>query len=163
MTGPASQAGTIAASSRPLRRISRRDKPPCGVIAWWLVYGTWMAHDECGSVPEPFTLGDMVSGLCFPMELLVSAGVFSDHLNVENDMTKTFACAVIGISLLVISAPADAKGCIKGALVGGVAGHFAGHGALGAAAGCAIGHHDANKPSNPQPSTTGSAPQSAPK
>jgi len=83
----------------------------------------------------------------------------------ENDMTKTFACAAIAISLFVVSSPADAtKGCIKGALVGGVAGHFAGHhGALGAAAGCVIGHHEANKPSKPQPSTTGSAPQSAPK
>jgi len=28
MAGPASQAGTIAASSRPLRRISRPDRPP---------------------------------------------------------------------------------------------------------------------------------------
>jgi hypothetical protein len=90
--------------------------------------------------------------------------VFSDHLNVENDMTKTFAFAITALSFLAVTAPADAKGCIKGALVGGVAGHFAGHhGALGAAAGCVIGHHEANKPSKPQPSTTGSAPQSAPK
>jgi hypothetical protein len=79
-------------------------------------------------------------------------------------MNKTFACALAAISILAVTAPADAKGCIKGALVGGVAGHFAGHhGALGAAAGCVIGHHEANKPSNPQPSTTGNAPRSAPK
>jgi hypothetical protein len=79
-------------------------------------------------------------------------------------MTKTIACAVMATSLLAFTGTADAKGCIKGALVGGTAGHFAGHhGVLGAAAGCVIGHHEANKPSNPQPSTTGSAPQSAPK
>jgi hypothetical protein len=79
-------------------------------------------------------------------------------------MTKTFACAIAALSLLAITGPADAKGCIKGAIVGGVAGHIAGHhGVLGAAAGCAIGHHEANKPSNPQPSTTGSAPRSSPK
>jgi hypothetical protein len=78
-------------------------------------------------------------------------------------MGKTFACAMAAISLLAITGTADAKGCIKGALVGGVAGHVAGHhGVLGAAAGCVIGHHEANKP-NAQPSTTGSAPQSAPK
>jgi hypothetical protein len=78
----------------------------------------------------------------------------------EMNMTKTIACAIAALSLLAVTAPASAKGCIKGAIVGGVAGHMAGHGALGAAAGCAIGHHEANKPSNPQPSTTGSAPQS---
>jgi hypothetical protein len=75
-------------------------------------------------------------------------------------MTKSFACAIAAMSLLAATAPASAKGCIKGAIVGGVAGHMAGHGALGVAAGCVIGHHEANKPSNPQPSTTGSAPQS---
>jgi hypothetical protein len=48
----------------------------------------------------------------------------------------------------------DAKRCIKGALVGG--GH---HGALGASAGRVIGDNKAIKPNNPQPSTTGSAPQ----
>jgi hypothetical protein len=42
-------------------------------------------------------------------------------------------------------------------LLGGAAGHFAGHhGLIGAAAGCAIGHHEANKPQNTQPTTTGS-------
>jgi hypothetical protein len=79
-------------------------------------------------------------------------------------MNKTFGCAAIAITLVAITAPADAKGCIRGALVGGVAGHFAGHhGVLGAAAGCAIGHHEANKPRNTQPTTTGSALRSAPK
>ncbi len=79
-------------------------------------------------------------------------------------MSKTFACVVTALSLLAVTAPADAKGCIKGALVGGAAGHFAGHhGVLGAAAGCAIGHHEANKPQNTAPTTTGSAPPSASK
>jgi hypothetical protein len=75
-------------------------------------------------------------------------------------MTKTFAFAIAALSLLAVTVPASAKGFIKGAIVGGVAGHLAGHGALGAAAGCAIGHHEASKPSIPQPSTMGSAPQS---
>jgi hypothetical protein len=92
-----------------------------------------------------------------------SGGVFSDQLNgaFGDDMTKTIACAVMATSLLAFTATADAKGCIKGAIIGGIAGHLAGHGAVGAAAGCAIGHHEANKPSNPRPSTTSSAPQSA--
>jgi len=79
-------------------------------------------------------------------------------------MNKTFGCAAIAIALVAITAPAEAKGCIKGALVGGAAGHFAGHhGVLGAAAGCAIGHHEANKPQETRPTTTGSAPPSAAK
>ena len=79
-------------------------------------------------------------------------------------MNKTFACAVVAISLFAGTAPADAKGCIKGAIVGGVAGHFAGHhGLLGAAAGCAVGHREADKPIRKQPTTTGSAPLSASK
>jgi hypothetical protein len=77
-------------------------------------------------------------------------------------MNRIFGCALAAISLLAVTVPADAKGCIKGALVGGATGHLAGHhGALGAAAGCVIGHHEANKRNNPQPSTTGSAPQPA--
>ena len=65
-------------------------------------------------------------------------------------MNKIFACAATAISLLAITASADAKGCIKGALVGGAAGHLAGHhGVLGAAAGCIVGHHEANKRNNP--------------
>ena len=55
-----------------------------------------------------------------------------------------YAALVLAIGLM--SAPADAKGCLKGAAVGGTAGHVAGHhGFLGAAAGCVIGHHEANK------------------
>jgi hypothetical protein len=68
---------------------------------------------------------------------------------------KTFGCAAIAVTLIAITAPAEAKGCIKGAVVGGVAGHLAGHhGILGAAAGCAIGHHEANKQQKTQPSPT---------
>jgi hypothetical protein len=79
-------------------------------------------------------------------------------------MNKTFACALAAILVFAATAPVDAKGCIKGAIVGGVAGHFAGHhGLLGAAAGCAVGHHEANKPTNNQPTTTGSAPRFAPR
>jgi hypothetical protein len=82
----------------------------------------------------------------------------------EREMNKFFGCAAIAIALVAITAPAEAKGCIKGALVGGAAGHFAGHhGVLGAAAGCVIGRHEANKPRNTQPTTTGSAPPSASK
>jgi hypothetical protein len=56
---------------------------------------------------------------------------------------KTFlSCAALALAIALMSAPADAKGCLKGAAVGGVAGH---HGFIGAAAGCAIGHHEAKK------------------
>ena len=60
---------------------------------------------------------------------------------------KTFlGCAAMALTIGLMNAPADAKGCLKGAAVGGVAGHVAGHhGVIGAAAGCAIGHHEANK------------------
>ena len=56
-----------------------------------------------------------------------------------------FALVVASVaSLGLVSAPADAKGCLKGAAVGGVAGHYAGHHAIvGAAAGCWYGHHRA--------------------
>ena len=61
-------------------------------------------------------------------------------------MKMIVAGAAIGLAVLGMTAPADAKGCIKGAIVGGVAGHYAGHhGVLGAAAGCVIGRHHANK------------------
>jgi hypothetical protein len=74
-------------------------------------------------------------------------------------MKKAFGCAAVAITLVALTAPVQAKGCIKGAIVGGAAGHFAGnHGLLGAAAGCAIGRHEANKQQKTQPSTTGSAP-----
>ncbi|MDB5651734.1 MAG: hypothetical protein JWL62_3254 [Hyphomicrobiales bacterium] len=46
---------------------------------------------------------------------------------------------------LMLTAPAQAKGCIKGAIVGGIAGHLVGHGKVGAAAGCVVGHHNASK------------------
>jgi hypothetical protein len=78
-------------------------------------------------------------------------------------MKKAFGYAAISMTLIAVTAPAEAKGCIKGAVVGGVAGHFAGHhGVLGAAAGCAIGHHEANKQQKPPPST-GNASPTAPK
>jgi hypothetical protein len=67
------------------------------------------------------------------------------------------ALAAVTITLALVSAPANAKGCLKGAAVGGVAGHVAGHhGLIGAAAGCAIGHHEANKQdkTNPAPDKT---------
>ena len=55
------------------------------------------------------------------------------------------ALAVAGLlPMLLLAAPAEAKGCIKGAIVGGAVGHVAGkHGVAGAAAGCAVGHHRA--------------------
>ncbi|MDB5596185.1 MAG: hypothetical protein JWM36_3146 [Hyphomicrobiales bacterium] len=56
----------------------------------------------------------------------------------------SLACAGLLVPLL-LTAPAEAKGCIKGAIVGGVAGHLVGHGKMGAVAGCAVGHHNANK------------------
>src|ERR1700688_4383722 len=89
---------------------------------------------------------------------------FLDRFPRSKKMNKTFGCALIAIALVAVTAPAEAKGCIKGALVGGAAGHFAGHhGLIGAAAGCVIGHHEANKPKNTQPTTTGTAPQPAPR
>ena len=71
-------------------------------------------------------------------------------------MKIILSCAVLALAIGLMSAPADAKGCLKGAAVGGVAGHVAGHhGLVGAAAGCVIGHHEANKKeksnSNQQP------------
>ena len=47
--------------------------------------------------------------------------------------------------LLVVSAQAEAKGCLKGAVAGGGAGRLGHHGVAGAAAGCAVGHHMAAK------------------
>ena len=50
--------------------------------------------------------------------------------------TQAVAAALLGITLLVGTHAAAAKGCLKGAAVGAVAGHVAGHHAvLGAAAG----------------------------
>jgi hypothetical protein len=60
---------------------------------------------------------------------------------------KTELATLAAIALFaILSAGAEAKGCLKGAVIGGVAGHVAGHhGVIGAAAGCAIGHHEAKK------------------
>ena len=64
-------------------------------------------------------------------------------------MKAFLSCAALALAIGLMSAPADAKGCLKGAAVGGVAGHVAGHhGLVGAAAGCAIGHHEAKKGKN---------------
>ena len=57
-------------------------------------------------------------------------------------MKTFFSCAALALAIALMSAPADAKGCLKGAAIGGVAGH---HGLIGAAAGCAIGHHEAKR------------------
>ena len=56
-----------------------------------------------------------------------------------------FVGMIVMSSTSILTASAEAKGCIKGAVVGGIAGHLAGHGKVGAAAGCAVGHHNANK------------------
>lgn len=59
---------------------------------------------------------------------------------------RTVFGAMLALTVVLGSAPAEAKGCIKGALVGGVAGHVAGrHGVLGAVAGCAIGRYRASR------------------
>jgi hypothetical protein len=61
-------------------------------------------------------------------------------------MKSIIALSCVAFSVLAITGPADAKGCIKGAVVGGAAGHYAGHhGLIGAAAGCWIGRHEAKK------------------
>src|SRR5579863_10382918 len=63
------------------------------------------------------------------------------------EMQKWIIVGAALLSLPLMSAGVEAKGCLKGAAVGGVAGHMVGkgHGVAGAAAGCAIGHHEANK------------------
>jgi outer membrane lipoprotein SlyB len=59
---------------------------------------------------------------------------------------KTFlTVAALLLTIALMAAPAEAKGCIKGALVGGVAGHVAHHAFLGAVTGCVAGHHLAKK------------------
>ena len=61
-------------------------------------------------------------------------------------MKSIIAFTGLAISILAMSGPADAKGCLKGAIVGGAVGHYtAHHGLLGAAAGCLIGRHEAAK------------------
>src|ERR1700751_2020329 len=70
---------------------------------------------------------------------------------------KTFlGCAALALAIGLMSAPADAKGCLKGAAVGGVAGHVAGHhGFVGAAAGCAISRSDEERKERCQAATPG--------
>jgi hypothetical protein len=61
-------------------------------------------------------------------------------------MKSIIALSCVALSIMAITGPADAKGCLKGAVVGGAAGHYAGHhGLIGAAAGCLIGRHEAKK------------------
>ena len=61
-------------------------------------------------------------------------------------MNIKIASVVVAMSLLGISAGAEAKGCLKGAVVGAIGGHVAGkHGVAGAAAGCAAGHYIAKR------------------
>jgi hypothetical protein len=61
-------------------------------------------------------------------------------------MKSIIALSCVALSIMAITGPADAKGCLKGAVVGGVAGHYAGHhGLMGAAAGCLVGRHEARK------------------
>ena len=62
-------------------------------------------------------------------------------------MKREMVVAAALLSLSMLPAGAEAKGCLKGAAVGGVAGHMvgSGHAVAGAAAGCAIGHHKASK------------------
>lgn len=56
------------------------------------------------------------------------------------------AAAVLAVSGIALSQPANAAGCLRGAAVGGVAGHFMGHhGLIGAGVGCLWGRHEANK------------------
>lgn len=54
--------------------------------------------------------------------------------------SKALIVALLPVGL-ILSSPANAKGCIRGAVVGGVAGHYAHHHAIaGAMAGCVAGH-----------------------
>jgi hypothetical protein len=61
-------------------------------------------------------------------------------------MKSQIAILSLFAAVAMVSAPAQAKGCLKGAAVGGVGGHVVGHhGLIGAAVGCAVGRHRANK------------------
>ena len=60
-------------------------------------------------------------------------------------MKAQVALVSLFAALIVVSAPAQAKGCLKGAAVGGIGGHVVGHGVAGAAVGCVVGRHRANK------------------
>lgn len=55
---------------------------------------------------------------------------------------KNVVAAALLLTLPLVTAPVEAKGCIKGMIAGGVAGHYAGHHAVaGAMAGCVAGHY----------------------
>jgi hypothetical protein len=59
-------------------------------------------------------------------------------------MKMIAAISAMMFAATLMSAPAQAKGCLKGAIAGGAVGHYAAHhGWLGAAAGCLIGRHEA--------------------
>jgi hypothetical protein len=61
-------------------------------------------------------------------------------------MKTIAAISTVMLAATLMSAPAQAKGCLKGAVVGGAVGHYTHHhGLLGAAAGCLIGRHEAAK------------------
>jgi hypothetical protein len=61
-------------------------------------------------------------------------------------MKMIAAISAVMLAATLMSAPAQAKGCLKGAVAGGAVGHYAGHhGWLGAAAGCLIGRHEASQ------------------
>jgi hypothetical protein len=59
-------------------------------------------------------------------------------------MKMIAAVSALMLAATLMSAPAQAKGCLKGAVAGGAVGHYTvHHGWLGAAAGCLIGRHEA--------------------
>ena len=96
----------------------------------------------------------------YPREMLERKDRMSWKLPMKS---QAVAAALLGITLLVGTQAAAAKGCLKGAAVGAVAGHVAGHHAvLGAAAGCAIGHHMAKKKQQQQQQQQGQPKQQQP-
>jgi hypothetical protein len=81
-------------------------------------------------------------------------------VHLEQAMKRFLGCAILTAAVVILSVPAEAKGCIKGALVGGVAGHYAGHhGVLGAAAGCIVGRHEAKRAARERQGTQQPPPQ----
>ena len=75
-----------------------------------------------------------------PKRLVRIRGKFSMKLS------TVFAAGAVALSLaaapVLMSAPAQAVGCISGGVAGAVAGHYAHHHAvLGAIGGCIAGHH----------------------
>jgi hypothetical protein len=72
------------------------------------------------------------------------------------NLVKLIIAATLCLGPTLLTAPAEAKGCLKGALVGGVAGHYAGHhGVIGAIGGCVVGHHLANEKAKQEPTAQG--------